>query len=68
MGMESPDNCREADDSYRARSVGRRYNLPSAPAEGADEQTPRLSGNRALDHWLHLAIGDIRLPGGRLSE
>jgi hypothetical protein len=67
MGMESPDNCRKADDSYRARSVGRSSCLPSTPAEGANGKAPRLPRNRLLDYRFHLGVGDTRLPVRRFN-
>ncbi len=70
MGMESPDNCREADDSYRAQRAGRSMCATGhvAPNKGVtDEQTSKLSINRALAGW-NACDSDISGRSGRRSS
>src|SRR5262252_8609218 len=65
MGMESPDNRRKADDSYRTLCVGRSLFLPAASTNGdahgkaSKHTTSQRTRNRDLDR--RLLLGDRRL-------
>ena len=68
MGMESPDNRRKADDSYRARQPSVGEVLPRAPAEGAHGVASRFAGYRAVGHGLLLDARAARIFSGRIDR